>query len=245
MKDAIAAEFLKLRTTRTGWWLLLVMLGLVVLAVLLHGFGLGKPELGQAHNQLRVLTVGETLGAVFAALLGALSITAELRHGTIRPTFLASPRRSRVIVAKAIVSFFAGAAFGLIATAVAIGIGTAAFGVRGITSQLGSADYLQLLAGGAAASALWAVVGVGVGSLVRNQVAAIVGIFVWLQIIENLLIDSASKVSRFMPGALAQSMAGSKQGALSSPLAALFLLIVYSLLVVLIGGIRTSRTDVA
>lgn len=245
MNEAIPAEFLKLRTTRTGWWLLLAMLGLVVLAVLLHGFGLGKQELGQAHNQLRVLIVGETLGAVFSALLGALSITAELRHGTIRPTFLASPQRSRVIAAKAIVSLCVGAAFGLIATAVAIGVSYAAFDARGITSRLGSGDYVQLLAGGAAASALWAVIGVGVGSLGRNQVGAIVGIFVWLQIVENLLIDGAPGVSRYMPGALAQSMAGSQQGALSSPLAALGLLITYSLVAAVIGGIRTSRTDVA
>src|SRR5947207_1798861 len=101
------------------------MLGLVLLAVLLHGFGLPAGDLGSTHVQLMVLGRGEFLGALFAALLGAMSITAEIRHGTIRPTFLVTPRRHRVVAAKVAASVLIGAGFGLVAGAVAAAAGTA------------------------------------------------------------------------------------------------------------------------
>ena len=79
---------------------------------------------------------GEFLAALFAALLGAMSITAEIRHGTIRATFLITPRRGRVVTAKVLVSILIGSGFGLVAGAVATAAGTAALRARGIDLQL-------------------------------------------------------------------------------------------------------------
>lgn len=245
MRAAFVAVVLKLRTTRTVLSLSLAMLGLVMLAVALHGFGLPARDLAELSSQRRVLIAGETVGAVFAALLGAMSIIAELRHGTIRPTFLGIPHRRTVVAAMALTNGLVGLAFGLIATATAAAVGELAFAARDIPSQLNSGDYAQLIAGGAIASSLWAAIGLGVGSLVRNQVGAIVGIFIWLQIIENLLIDSVPDVSRYMPGSLAQAIAGSQIGALGSPIAALLFLIGYAAVVLLIGASRVVRSDVA
>jgi len=245
MRAAFAAEVLKLRTTRTVLSLFLGMLGLVILAVALHGFGLPARDLAELSSQRRVLIAGETVGAVFAALLGAMSITAELRHGTIRPTLLGIPDRRAVVAAKALTSLLVGLVLGLIATATAAAVGALAFAARDIPSQLNSGDYAQLIAGGALASALWAVIGLGIGSVVRNQVGAIVGIFIWLQIVENLLIDSVPDVSRYMPGSLAQAIAGSQIGALGSPTVALLFLLGYAGVVLLIGTSRVVRSDVA
>jgi ABC-2 type transport system permease protein len=245
MKASLAAEVLKLRTTRTVLSLFLAMLGLVLLAVALHGFGLPAGALAESSSQRRVLIAGETVGAVFAALLGAMSITSELRHGTIRPTLLGIPNRRAVITAKALTSALVGLAFGLVATCAAVAVGVLALSDRGIVTQLSTDDYAQLIAGGAIASALWAVIGLGIGSLVRNQVAAVVGIFVWLQIIENLFIDSLPNLSRYTPGSLAQAIAGSQIGTLDSPIAALLLLIVYAAVVLLMGSTRIVRSDVA
>lgn len=245
MKAAFLAEVVKLRTTRTLISLFVAMLGLVLLAVALHGFGLPARDLAELSSQRRVLIAGETVGAVFAAPLGAMSITAELRHGTIRPTFLAIPNRRSVFTAKGLASVLVGLALGLMATAIAAAVGAFAFAARDIPTQLNSGDYVQLIVGGGVASALWAAIGLGVGSLVRNQVGAIVGIFIWLQIIENLLIDSVPDISRYMPGSLAQAIAGSEIGALSSPIAALLLLIAYATVMLLIGSLRLVRTDVA
>ena len=97
----------------------------------------------------------------------------------------------------------------------------------------------------AVAGALWAVIGLGLGSLLRNQVASVIGLFVWVLIVENLLIDSVPEVSRHMPGTLAQAVAGSQVGTLDSGELALILLIAYAVVVLLVGTIRTVKSDFA
>jgi hypothetical protein len=73
----------------------------------------------------------------------------------------------------------AGDGFGLLAEALAVGVGSAALAGRGIHIAPSGADFAQLLAGGAAAASLWAVIGVGVGAIVWNLVGAVVGLVVW------------------------------------------------------------------
>lgn len=92
------------------------------------------------------------------------AVTAD--HSMIRPTLLAMPNRSRVIAAKVVASVIAGAALGLVAEAIAIGVGAAGLAARGIQTGLSAGDFAQLLLGGAAAAALWAAIGVGVGASV-------------------------------------------------------------------------------
>jgi hypothetical protein len=246
MKAELRTELLKQLTTKTMLGLFAAMLGLVVLSVMLHGFGLPAGDLAARRNQLRVLVEGgESLGAVFAGLLGAMSITGEVRHGTIRPTFLGTPRRGRVVAAKSVTSMFTGLMFGLTATGLAVAVGTVVLSQRGVKIHLEGADYALLLTGGAAAAALWAVIGLGVGAIVHNQVAAIVGIFVWVQIIENLLIDSVPSVSRFMPGALGQAITGQRTGGVHSPALGAFLLVLYAAAAVTAGWWATVHRDFA
>jgi ABC-type transport system involved in multi-copper enzyme maturation permease subunit len=192
-----------------------------------------------------LVEAGETLGAVFAGLVGAMSITSEIRHGTIRPTFLTTPQRARVVAAKSITSMMSGLVFGLIATGLAAAVGTLVLSGRGVTIHLDLGDYALLLAGGAAAAALWAVIGLGLGTIVRNQVTAIIAIFVWVQIVENLLVDSVPNISRFMPGALGQAITGQRTGTLHSPALGAVLLALYALAAIAIGRTAITRRDIA
>jgi len=97
MKAQLRSELYKLRSTWTVASVVAAMLALVTLAVLLHGFGLSASRLTSLPDQRGVFTdVGVNLGALFAGLLGALSITGEIRSGTIRPTLLVTPRRGLV-----------------------------------------------------------------------------------------------------------------------------------------------------
>jgi ABC-2 type transport system permease protein len=245
----LRAELLKQRSTWTNLGLLLAMLGLVLLAVLLHGFGLPAESIDSSSEQLTlVVGWGEKLSAVFAGLLGAMSITSEIRHGTIRPTFLVTPRRARVVAAKVLVSLSLGAAFGLIATALAAGVGSAILGTRGIDSQLDAGDYALFLAGGAAAAALWAAIGVGIGALVRNQVPTLIGICAWLLFVEGLLVGDVTgvgDVGRFAPGAAAAAISGQDPDTLLAPAVGLVLLALYAAAAGLAGSLATDRRDVA
>jgi ABC-2 type transport system permease protein len=242
----LRSELLKQRSTRTLLGLFAGMLGLVLLAVLLHSL-LPAEQLADRHTQLMVLGRGEFLGALFAALLGAMSITTEIRHGTIRPTFLFNPRRDRVITAKVSVSVAIGAGFGLVAGAAAVAAGTAALRARGIELQLDAREYVLLVAGSAAAAALGAAIGVGVGALVRHQVPALVGICAWLLFVEGLLagdLVGLGEVGRFLPGSAASAISGQDPGTLLAPAVGLALLAAYAAVAALAGALAISRRDV-
>ena len=242
----VRSEWLKQRSTRTLSGLFAAMLGLVLLAVVLHSL-LPAENLADPDVQMMVLGRGEFLGALFAALLGAMSVTTEVRHGTIRPTFLFTPRRDRVIEAKVGVSLALGAGLGLVAGAAAVGAGVAAFRARGIELLIDGSDYVLLVVGSAAAAALWAAIGVGVGALVRNQVPVLVGICAWLLFVEGLLagdLAGLGEIGRFLPGSAAAAISGQDPGTLLSPAVGLALLAGYAVVAALAGGVAISRRDV-
>jgi ABC-2 type transport system permease protein len=245
VRAALRAELLKQRSIPTTAGLFAAMLGLVLLAVVLHGIGLPAEDLAVRDNQLMVFGRGEFLGALFAALLGAMSITGEIRHGTIRPTFLVSPGRARVVAAKVGVSALVGGGFGLAASVLAAAAGAAVLGTRGIDVQLDGGDYALLVAGGAAASALWAAIGVGVGALIRDQVPALIGISAWVLFVEGLLGENLVEVSKFAPGTLGIAVSGQEPDTLLAPGIALVLLAAYAAASSVAGAIATERRDVA
>jgi ABC-2 type transport system permease protein len=244
MRAQLRSEMLKQRSIPTTLGLLAGLLGLVVLAVVLHGVGLPSEGLADRDNQLMVFGRGEFLGALFAALLGAMSITAEIRHGTIRPTFLVNPCRGRVVVAKVGVSALVGATFGFAASVLAAGVGVAVLGARGIEVQLDGGDYALLVLGGTAASALWATIGVGVGALVRDQVPALIGISAWLLFVEGLFGGNLADVSKFAPGTLGMAVSGQEPDTLLAPAISLLLLGVYAVAGAVVGWLATTRRDV-
>lgn len=245
MRAQLRGELLKQRSTQTNLGLFSAMLGLVLFAVLLHAFGLPAENIGRESDQLTgVFGRGPFLGALFAALLGALSITSEIRHGTIRPTFLVTPWRGRVVAAKVWASTLLGAGFGLAAGAVAAGVGTVALRARGVEIQLGAGDYALLLAGGTAAAALWAAIGVGLGAVVRNQVPTLVGILAWLLFVEGLLVG-VGDVGRLAPGAAGEAISGLDPDRLLEPAVGLLLLSLYAVAAAAAGWVATTRRDVA
>jgi ABC-type transport system involved in multi-copper enzyme maturation permease subunit len=240
----LRAELLKHRSTFTNPGLFLAMLGLVLLAVLLHALSLPADQLQSASDQAQVFRFGALLGALFAALAGALSITGEIRHGTIRPTFLIAPRRGRVIAAKIVAGALVGTAFGLFAVGVATGVGSSALAARGIPITLDSRDYTLMPVGGIAAAALWAPLGLGLGALVRNQVATLAAIFLWLFFIENLLIDFVPGAGKFAPGAAAAAITGLDPDRLLAPALGALLLTAYAAAAAAAGTLATLRRDV-
>lgn len=243
MTGQLRSELLKQRSTQTTLSLFLAMFGLVALAVAMHVLALGKADLSTNADQLAVFQVGTRAGMLFAGLAGALAITAEIRFGTIRPTFLVSPRRSPVIAAKLAVGCLVGVVYGLLAEGLMVGAAAVAFSLRGIPNELTGSDYAQLVAGGAAAAALWAIVGVGIGTLVRNQVAALVGLCAWMFLVESVSEGFIPNAAKLMPGGAGLSLAGNEHR-LSLAVAAL-LLLAYAAAAGAAGWAVTLRRDVA
>src|SRR5262245_11692503 len=221
------------------------MVGLVALTSALHVLAPAASDLASVRHQLQVFEVGTRIGMLFAGLVGAMAITAEIRYGTIRPTFLVTPTRGPVLAAKLAVGAAAGIVFGLLAEVLMAGATTVALSARGIDNQLRAGDYLQLLAGGTAAAALWATIGLGVGALVRNQVATVVGLCAWMLLIENLLLPFVPDAGRFTPGAAGLALAGSIADKLLAPAPAALMLALYAAAAATAGLLATLRRDVA
>lgn len=243
MSGQLRSELLKQRSTDTTLFLFLAMFGLVAFAVALHVFALGADQLSTRSNQLSVFQVGTRAGMLFAGLVGAIAITAEIRYGTIRPTFLVTPRRGPVMAAKLGISALVGVVFGVLAEGLMAGAAAIALAARGIDNQIAGGDYLQLLVGGASAAALWAAIGVGVGSLVRNQVGAIVGLCVWMLLVESTSESFVPGFGRLMPGAAGLSLAGNVDE-LSAAVAAA-ILVFYAAAVSAAGWLAILRRDIA
>lgn len=243
MIGQLRSELLKQRSTETTLYLFLAMFALVALAVTMHVVALGADDLSTRTRQLEVFQVGSRAGMLFAGLAGAIAITAELRYGTIRPTFLVTPRRSPVLAAKVAIATLVGITFGLIAEGLMVADASVGFAARGIDNQLTGGDYLQLLTGGAAAAAFWAAAGVGVGALVRNQVGALVGLCAWMFLVETTSESFVPGFARFLPGSAGNALAGNSDK-LSAAVAALLLLL-YASAVAAAGWRSTLRRDIA
>ena len=243
MTDQLLSELRKMRSTRTNLGLLAGMIGLILLTVLLNGFITKRPELAEMKNQYAVLSAG-TSAALFAALIGVMAITSEYRHGTIRPTFVVTPQRSRVIGAKVFASLLMGLLFGLAAIGLSFGIGYAILAARDIRLALSTGDVLWLMLGTPVLTAAWAVLGVGFGALVRNQVFAVIGLIVWSMIIDNLLRGLVPSIGGYTPvGASAAIIADPTDYVLPAATGGL-LLLGYVAALVTAGAVLVRRRDV-
>ncbi|NUR76404.1 MAG: ABC transporter permease subunit [Thermoleophilia bacterium] len=242
MIGQVRSELLKQRSTQTAVFLFLAMVGLVALAVAMHVLALSKTRLATNAHQLDVFQIGTRAGMLFAALAGALAITAEIRYGTIRPTFLVQPKRSPVLAAKLTVGALTGFVYGLLAEGLMAAFAAIAFSLRGIPNELTGSDYLRILLGGASAAALWAMLGVGIGALVRNQVATLVGLCAWMFLVESVSEGFVPGAAKLMPGSTGLSLAGNEHN-LSIAIAA-SLLVGYTAAAATAGWVTTLRRDV-
>lgn len=242
----LRSEIAKVTSTRTVVGMLAGLAGLVVLAIAVHTYALPVDRLGTRAGQRELLTdIGVNLGCLFAALIGALSITAEFRTGTIRPTLLAAPRRWTVISAKALVGFCTGAVAALVSIGAASLTATVALRLRDLGSMPTTGDYLDLLIGGAIGGGLLGVLGLALGAIIRAQVPTFVVLFTWLLFVENVLAEIPD-VHRYIPGALAQGLAGQdREGIVQTVWVSGVLLAAYAVTVLVASVTATARRDVA
>jgi hypothetical protein len=210
-----------------------------------HTFALPVDRVATRSGQRELLTeVGVGLGGLFAALVGALSITVEFRTGTIRPTLLAAPRRWKVIAAKALTAFSTGAVAALVSIGSASLTAIVCLGIRDLTSMPTAGDYVGLLAGGAVGGGLLGVIGLAVGAIIRAQVPTFVALFTWLLFVENVLAE-LPEAHRFVPGALAQGLAGQdREGIVQTAWLAALLLALYACAALVVSVTATNRRDV-
>ena len=243
MRAQASAELLKLRSTRTTLGLLLATIGLALLITLLTGLLSKVPSLTGVDNQRNLLSIGGIAG-VLSALAGALLMTGEFRFGTIRPTFLFTPQRSRVIGAKYLAGLLTGLVFGVVGEALSLGVGASILAGRGIAFDLSGGQVALLFLGTLAGTALYGVIGVAVGGIVRNQVAVIVGLLAWIFIVESLLSGLEPSVGRYTPSQAGQALAGLSAGHALSAAAGGAVLVAWTVALAVAGVVLVAKRDV-
>jgi len=237
------AEILKLRSTRTTLGLVIGMFALLLLTVLLTGLLTPTDELAHADTQHDLLGLGG-ISTLFTALTGLLLVTSEFRFATIRSTVLVTPRRSHVVLGKVAAAAIAGLAMGAAAVFLGFGIGYACLSGRGVPIALDGGEKAQLLLGLLLAAALWGVIGVGLGALVRNQVGAVIGLLAWVFVVENLLFGLVPSVGRFVPSQAMNALIGNTGDHLVPAAAGGALLVAWAAGLVVAGTALVARRDV-
>lgn len=269
MRAALVAEYRKLVTTRMWWVLLLVMLVYMafVAAVLAWALTQGQATTGTSNKPLvltpdqivrAVYTVSVSIGYVFPVIVGALVVTAEYRHKTLTPSLLADPSRDRLVAAKLVTGLGTGLVFGLLGTVVSTAAGAGLLALLHKPTGLDAGSTWRTLALSVVALGVWAVVGVALGTVITNQVAAIVVLVAFTQFLEPILrtvlaLTSWGKnIGKFLPGSAGEAITGgsfytaSGLGQLLSHWwAGLIVLLGYAVAFAVVGRFTTLRRDVA
>jgi ABC-2 type transport system permease protein len=253
MTRLVRAEWTKLLTTR-------VWIGLTIGAcVLAGGFaalftGLagveqngqpGLPAVGTDQYAEIVFSVVAN-ASVLLLILGVIGMTQEYRHRTATPTFLTTPRRGRVVVAKLIAYALAAVPIALLVIITNVLVVEIYAGARGDAPPL-NADNLQTLGSAGLVLVVFAVIGVGIGALLRNQVGAIVGSLVYLYVVEPIVagISAIQGAYKWLPGGAVQAVTSDFQAPeLLAPWQGGLLLLGYGLLAALLGTFLAVRRDV-
>jgi hypothetical protein len=234
-------EWIKLRSLRSVWWTLAITIAGAVTIATIVGANTRKGTGDVTNNSL----AGVSLGLLALGVLGVLVITGEFTSGAIRSTLAATPRRTLVLAAKAAVFGAMALTAGELAAFIAFIAGAAALPSRITAPTLGDPTVLRAVVLTGIGLCLVALLGLGVGTIVRHTGAAVGvlvgGVFVATQI--SAAISSA--ILPYVPIILVGSSLGTvqhQQGTIG-PWPALAVLSLYTALSLLIGGWLLARRD--
>jgi ABC-type transport system involved in multi-copper enzyme maturation permease subunit len=145
------------------------------IAPVVTGPGSGSGGTGTIQDHL----IGTFAGLIAVIVIATMFITAEYRRGLIRITLAASPRRGRVLAAKAIVIGLVTFVMGLVTAAVAVPVGAHLSRNQGIyLLPVSELTTVRVVVGTAALLAAGAVIALAVGTILRRSAAAVTAVVV-------------------------------------------------------------------
>jgi len=228
MNSLIRLEVLKLRTTPavfvTTLAALVLSLGSAITNILVPVKD-GDPPLGSHDHVAQVLNQPGAVTSMAMFILGVLVIAGEYRQRTIMGTFLAEPRRGRVLVAKLVTTGAVGAIIAAISYGATLAGAAAVYASKGVHHL--PVDITSLGIGTILSGACYGLLGVAVGALTRNTVAAIVAGLVWIQLVEVAILENAiPSMAKWLPVGAARGLAASESSFHALPQAAAALVLV-------------------
>ena len=245
MRRLVAAEWLKLRTTRILWATVpavVLLCGVAVAGLVLSsevaGVVLLEPTEGVRNAALHLTSTG----AALVMVLGIIISAGEYRTQTATDTFLTTPRRSRVVAAKLATGAILGVALGGLSAAVGLPVAYVWFEAEGAAFPSRDAELWLTLGGVVLYASLFAILGVAFGSLVRNQVVAIVSALIFVLLLEQLLTQAGASIAEWFPGNAGAAVVRTP-GEFLDPGVGAALLLAYALVIALAGTVVVARRD--
>jgi hypothetical protein len=176
------------------------------------------------------------------SLFGAIAVAREYGHDTVVPTFLTSPKRSRAVIAQLAAVLLAGAALAfagqaLVITGVALALPSTDYGFL-----VSAGDLAQLLAATMLAGAIGAILGAGLGAVIRNMGGAVTTAVLVLFVIPPLAAQLVTDAGSWIPPALFAVISGVSTGV--SLWAALLAVAAWALVPAAAGLVAVQRRDV-
>jgi len=235
------AELMKIRTAPwTSVILVLALLGIMVLG----SSGISS----DARDGFVTDPEGDVVdlagfATIFALIIGVLLVTWDYRHGTITQTFLAAPRRERVLGAKFGTAIVLSALLVVVALAVGLFVAKLWLGDQFSLSN----EHWEQMGRIAAGAILWGILGLGLGATLQTQVGALITALVWFLVVEQILVGLGSRIwniGHYLPGqALTKFASVSPPEHLTRAEAGL-LAVAYSVGLALVGLVSVLRRDV-
>jgi len=135
-----------------------------------------KDDWTAGHNLITqastIYTSGQLIGLLLSCLLAIVLVTIEFQQLTATSTFLTTPRRREVVVAKLGTALISSAVAWIATTVMSLVVGAIFLHQQGYSTQLGTWSVQRAVLLNLAAYLLWALFGIGFGTLIRNQLGA-------------------------------------------------------------------------
>jgi ABC-2 type transport system permease protein len=203
----IGTELGKLASVRSTWALVAAagaLSGLSAVGFLAVGRPAGMDDLATEAGQ-RIVLHSSATGSVLALVLGVLLFAGEYRHGSITDTYLSTPRRGTVVLAKLAAGLAFGVLIGVAAGVVTLAVAVPWLAAKGHPVDPGAGYLWRTMLGTVLWCAGYAAIGVAVGALLRNLVLAVTAGLAWLFVAEPIVGRLVADLERWLPSSAAAS----------------------------------------
>jgi ABC-2 type transport system permease protein len=247
---ALRSEWIKLHTVTMNWVLAIIAIAFPLLVVVLTTALIDIDEF-DTRNLVELVSGTTVVSALLVGIIGTAGITSEFGFGTIRPTFASTPKRATVLAAKTLLSVIVALIAQAVIVVVSFGVGAVIFNSRsGDVSVPGAVDGRPALFGVIVLAGIVALLGFGLGALIRSTAVAVTVLILWPLVAENIVsallsvagVEAAAKYLPYSAGLNLILVNNVDSDSLSRVGGGLYFFAV-TMVVVLLGSWITNRRD--
>jgi ABC-2 type transport system permease protein len=249
--NTLRSEWIKLRTVRMNFVLVILAIAFPLVITVLTALLIDNSDMN-TQDMFDMIRTTVVITAMLLGVIGATAITSEFGFGTIRPTFAATPKRARVMIAKAIMTVFVALVVTALVVALCYGLGSGILNGRDGSIALDQVQDGKLaLIGVALYAGIISLLGYGLGLLTRSSPVAVAVLILWPLVAEFLVaallsvagLDNALDWMPYQAGGQLMSLGDELRGDTFSRLTGGLYFFAVAAAVAMLGAVITNRRD--